>query len=240
MRVLSMIHQRDAAAELFEDVVRARGHELVEWLVPEEPAPIDPYDAVLIFGGAMNVDEETKHAWLRDEDDCIRALLANNVPTFGVCLGGQLIAKAAGAHVGPSPEPEHGFTRMWLTDAAADDPIFGSLPRELDVFNAHGYAFHLPEGAVELARSRVCSQAFRLGDNAWGVQFHPEIRVAQASEWLREDKQEHLIPELEERYEEWRALGERLCDAFLQSAATTSTSARTESREASASSHAAT
>jgi GMP synthase (glutamine-hydrolysing) len=243
MRVLSVVHQPDAAAELFEDVVRAHGHDFDEWAIAAEPAPAGDHDAVLIFGGAMNVDEERKHPWLRAEDDYIRGLLADGVPTLGVCLGGQLLAKAAGAHVGPSPEPEFGFVRAWLTDGAAGDPLFGSLPREFDVFEGHGYAFHVPEGGVELARSRVCSQAFRLGDNAWGIQFHPEIRVEQAARWLREDRlpnADALIAELRERYDEWAAFGERLCAAFLQSAATTSSSVRTEARSESASSHAAT
>ena len=68
--------------------------------------PPDGYDAVLVFGGQMNVDEEDEHPWLRDEDELIRTLLARDVPLLGVCLGGQLLAKAAGAHVGPSPESE--------------------------------------------------------------------------------------------------------------------------------------
>ncbi|MHB8642094.1 MAG: type 1 glutamine amidotransferase [Gaiellaceae bacterium] len=240
MRVLSVVHQPDAAAGLFEDVVRAQGHELDEWSIPDEPAPPLDHDAVLIFGGAMNVDEEAKHPWLRHEDEVIRSLLGDGVPLLGVCLGGQLLAKAAGAHVGPSPEPEHGFVRAWLTDAAAGDPLFGSLPLEFDVFEAHGYAFHVPEGAVELARSRVCSQAFRLGNRAWGVQFHPEIRVEQAAQWLREDlpaNGDALIAELRARYAEWAAFGERLCVSFLQSAARTAASALTDGRSLSSSSH---
>jgi GMP synthase (glutamine-hydrolysing) len=243
MRVLSIVHQPDAAAELFEDVIRTQGHDLDEWSIASEPAPSLDYDAVLIFGGAMNVDEEAKHPWLRQEDDVIRGLLADGVPLLGICLGGQLLAKAAGAHVGPSPEPEHGFVRAWLTDAATDDPLFGGLAREFEVFDAHGYAFHVPEGAVELARSRVCSQAFRLGDSAWGVQFHPEVRVEQAARWLREDRlpnAEALIAELQARYAEWAAFGERLCAAFLQSAATTAASASIDGRAESSSSHAAT
>jgi len=218
MRVLSVVHQPEAAAELFGDVVLAHGHTLDEWSVPDGPAPARDHDAVLVFGGAMNVDEEAKFPWLRDEDEFIRRLLTDGVPVLGVCLGGQLLAKAAGAHVGPSPEPEHGFVRAWLTDAAAGDPLFGALPREFDVFEAHGYAFHVPEGAVELARSRVCSQAFRLGDRAWALQFHPEIRVDQATQWLREDRLPHaerLVGELRERYEAWAAFGEQLCGRFL-------------------------
>jgi GMP synthase (glutamine-hydrolysing) len=222
MRLLSVVHGPDVRAELFDDVARADGHELEEWWAADDPVPSGEWDAVLIFGGAMNVDEEAKHPWLRDEDEFIRRLLTDGVPTLGVCLGGQLLAKAAGAQVGPSPEPEFGFTPVELTDEAAGDPLFGSLPREFEVWNAHGYAFHSPEGAVELARSAVCSQAFRLGDAAWGVQFHPEIRLDQIETWLRAGKHpraDELVAELRGRYDEWRTFGENLCRAFFAAAA---------------------
>jgi GMP synthase-like glutamine amidotransferase len=224
MRILSLVHGPEVRSELFGDIVRAEGHELDEWSVVDDPAParpVDEYDAVLVFGGHMNVDEEDEHPWLRDEDELIRTLVARKVPLLGVCLGGQLLAKAAGAHVGPSPESERGFFRVELTDEADGDPLFGSLPHEFDVFSMHEYAFHVPEGAVELARSRVCSQAFRLGDRAWGVQFHPEVRVEQVAEWVREDAQPNgdaIVAELRERIDEWQAFGAALCRRFLAAA----------------------
>ncbi len=224
MRLLSIVHGPDVRGELFDDVARAGGHELDEWWIVDDPAPprpADEYDAVFVYGGAMNVDQEDEYPWLRGEDDFIRGLLERRVPTLGVCLGGQLLAKAAGAQVGPLPEPEFGFVRVELTDDAAGDPLFGSLPSMFEVFDVHGYAFHVPAGAVELARSQVCSQAFRLGEAAWGVQFHPEVRVDQVARWLRDDRlpnADALVGELRARYDEWRGFGERLCRAFLTAA----------------------
>jgi GMP synthase-like glutamine amidotransferase len=225
MRLLSVVHGPDVRGEVFDDVVRADGHELDEWWIVEHADPprrLADYDAVLVFGGAMNVDQEDEHPWLVREDEFVRGLVERGVPTLGVCLGGQLLAKAAGAHVGPSPEPEFGFSRATLLESAAGDPLFGGLPRELEVWNAHGYAFHVPDGAVELARSRVCSQAFRLGDAAWGVQFHPEIRVEQVARWLTEDRvanARELVEELRGRYDSWRAFGTGLLRSFLSAAA---------------------
>jgi GMP synthase (glutamine-hydrolysing) len=144
------------------------------------------------------------------------------VPLFGVCLGGQLLAKAAGAHVGPSPEREAGFVRAELTEQAAGDPIFGSLPREFDVFAVHEYAFHIPDAGVELARSNVCSQAFRLGECAWALQFHPEVQLEQVEEWLRDDRlpnSDEIVAKLCDRLDEWQAFGAALCRAFLAVAA---------------------
>jgi GMP synthase-like glutamine amidotransferase len=180
------------------------------------------YDAVLIFGGHMNVHEEEKHPWLREEDDVIRDLVAREVPLFGICLGGQLLAKASDARVGRSPEPERGFTRVTLSDDAADDPVFGALPREFDVFNLHGDAFETPTGGVELARSRVCPQAIRVGPAAWGVQFHPEVRIEQVEAWFEKEETiadgPRVIEELRSRIDEWHAFGTGLCRAFLAEA----------------------
>jgi GMP synthase (glutamine-hydrolysing) len=222
MRILSLVHGPLVRSELYGDIVLADGHELVERSVVDDPealASADGYDAVLVFGGQMNVDEEDEHPWLHDEDELVRTLLARDVPVLGVCLGGQLLAKAAGAHVGPSPESERGFVRVELTDEAQGDPLFGSLPREFDVFGMHDYAFHVPEGAVELARSSVCCQAFRLGERAWALQFHPEIRLEQIAEWVRlggRPNGDAIVAELRERIDDWQAFGAQLLRAFLR------------------------
>lgn len=224
MRILSLVHGPLVRSELYGDIVRADGHEFVERSVGDDPdalASADEYDAVLVFGGQMNVDEEDEHPWLRDEDELIRTLVARDVPVLGVCLGGQLLAKAAGAHVGPSPESERGFVRVELTDEAKGDPLFGSLPHEFDVFAMHEYAFHVPDGAVELARSSVCCQAFRLGDRAWALQFHPEIRLEQIAEWVRlggRPNGDAIVAELRERIDDWQAFGAQLLRAFLRAA----------------------
>jgi GMP synthase-like glutamine amidotransferase len=84
----------------------------------------------------------------------------------------------------------------------------------------HYYAHGLPSGAVELARNRVCTQAFRLGDSAWGVQFHPEVTLRQIEGWLEEDEpapidRGAILAETRERIDAWNELGGTLCDAFV-------------------------
>ena len=117
---------------------------------------------------------------------------------------------------------KRGFVRVTLSDEAADDPVFGALPREFDAFEGHGYAFEVPEGAVELARSEVCTQAIRVGDCAWGVQFHPEVRLEQVAEWYEREEEvpnaQRYIEELRSRIDEWQAFGARLCRLFLAAA----------------------
>ena len=133
------------------------------------------------------------------------------------------MAKGAGARVGPYERRERGFVRMELTDAAQDDPLFGPLPRGFDVFALHEQSFDVPESGVELARSAVCVQAFRLGECAWAIQFHPEVHAEQVARWLDGNPEfpdgEAIVAELRERGDEWRDFGARVCRAFLEVAA---------------------
>src|SRR5581483_3544673 len=154
--VLSVIHGYDARTELFAPVVRERGHRLDEWSFvwgKEPPQPLEAYDAVMVFGGAMHADQDSFHPWLRAEVRWLRELLERQVPTLGICLGVQLLARAAGSWVGPLPEPEIGWYEVELTEAGVADPVLGSLPRRFEAFQWHHYTFGAPEGAVELARS---------------------------------------------------------------------------------------
>jgi GMP synthase (glutamine-hydrolysing) len=230
MRVLSLVHQPDAASGVFADAAADAGHELDEWLVPRRkapPAPLDDYGAVLVFGGAMHVDQQDRHRWLRDELELLRGLLAHDVPLFGVCLGGQLLAKALDAPVRRMPSPEVGWFDVALTPEAADDPVFGGLPGRFSSFQWHSYAFELPRGAVPLARNERCLQAFRAGESAWGIQFHAEVTGPSVEEWARTSKPEddgaldlpRLAAESRERIAEWNALGKELCGRFLEVAA---------------------
>jgi GMP synthase-like glutamine amidotransferase len=187
MEILSIVHGGDVREGVFADPLGEGGHELVEWRPAHTPTPPrapEEYGAVLVFGGSMHADQEEQHPWLRDENELIRRLLDSETPVLGVCLGAQLVAKAAGARVAPVREPEIGWFPLELTDAAQDDPVLGGLPRAFPSFQWHYYGFEVPDGAVELARNAACSQAFRLGDHAWAVQFHPEVTLEQIERWI--------------------------------------------------------
>jgi GMP synthase-like glutamine amidotransferase len=224
MEILSVIHGGEVRAGVFADPVRRRGHSLTEWSAPSGfalPRPLEQYDAVFVFGGLMHPDQEDEHAWLRDEDVLIRRLLELETPFFGVCLGGQLLAKAADAWIGPAAQPEIGWFPLELTDEAPDDPLFAALPRSFDAFQWHYYAFDVPDGAVELARNDVCSQAFRLGERAWAVQFHPEVTLAQVEGWIDDPddpcpEPEALRAETRRRIDGWNRLGYAMADAFVE------------------------
>ena len=96
-------------------------------------------------------------------------------------------ARARGGRLGrpDAGRPEIGWCEVELTDDGADDPVCSARCRaRFDALQWHHYTYGVPAGAVELARSAACTQAFRLGDACWGVQFHPEVTAAQLEGWI--------------------------------------------------------
>jgi GMP synthase (glutamine-hydrolysing) len=220
MHLLAVIHGDNVRAGVFGDAVAARGHTLEEWSLAWDappPRPLDAYGGVLVFGGAMHADQDSHHPWLREENLFLQRLLDLRKPVLGICLGAQLLAKAAHASVGPAHEAEIGWYPVELTDEASSDPLLGGLPSRFEAFQWHYYTHGLPAGAVELARSAVCTQAFRLGDSAWGVQFHPEVTLDQVESWLQEDEPvpATLLEDTRERIGAWNEVGRTLCNAFV-------------------------
>ena len=188
MNVLSVIHGTDARAELFSGVIEDAGHAHDEWSLAwstPPPRPVDAYDAVLLFGGAMHADEQESHPWLRDENLFLQRLLDLHVPTFGVCLGAQLLAKTLGARAYKGERKEVGWLEVEPTEAGADSPVrhFAGVP----TVQWHGDSFELPEGVERLATSpQYENQAFRIGEWLLAVQFHPEVTDEIHEEWLRQ------------------------------------------------------
>jgi GMP synthase (glutamine-hydrolysing) len=229
VRVLSVVHDPavTGGGGLFEQVVLQRGDHLDRWVVAEgDAAPGDPshWDAVMVFGGAMHPDQDAEHPWLQGEVAFIERAVDAGVPTIGVCLGAQLLARAAGAWIGPAGSAEVGWFSVELNDDGAADPVIGVLPRRVEAFQWHYYTFELPEGAVELARSEAVRQAFRLGERAWGIQFHAEVDRRMLDRWFREGAAELPKPVEEIRAETdrllggWNEQGRALSAAFLDEA----------------------
>jgi GMP synthase-like glutamine amidotransferase len=222
VRVLSVVHELDAGAGVFG--------EFPTWVPSAAPAPsIEAVDALMIFGGSMHVDQNDGHPWLLPEKQFIRDALARGTPILGVCLGSQLLAEAAGARPYRSAEPEIGWYDIEITEAGASDPLLGPLAPSVELFEWHHYIAPLPPGAVELARTPACVQAFRLdGKPAWGLQFHAEVTRDDLFSWLDGwDKSEAVHTDLdperiraasEERIEGQNEIGRQLAERFLAEA----------------------
>ena len=154
---------------------------------PHAEPDVRRYDGLIVLGGPMNVDQADRHPHLKTEIAAIRDAVHAEKPVLGICLGGQLLAQATGGHVHPNPVPEIGWYRLHTLSHAHDDPLFRHFERTpRHVFQWHAYAFQPPPGAVPLAWTRSCRhQAYRLGDRAWGLQFHLEADAALIERWLR-------------------------------------------------------
>jgi GMP synthase (glutamine-hydrolysing) len=226
VNVLSLVHGDDVRTELFAPLVAESGHRLDEWSFAwgaPPHRPLETYDAVMVFGGSSHPNEDERHTWMRDEVDWLRELLPRPVPTLGICLGSQLIARAAGAWIAQLEEAEVGWYDVMLTEEGARDPVLSALPPCFEALQWHHYEHGLPEGAVALARNSACLQGFRLGESCWGVQFHPEVTQPQLERWIGDETDPPLDPErlraeTRERIGGWNELGRRFCRSFLAAA----------------------
>ena len=155
------------------------------------PEDIKNYSGLIILGGPMNVYEEDVYPYLKDEDILIKEAVKRRIPVLGICLGGQLIAKATGAKVNKGTKKEIGWYDLLLTPGGKADKVFKNSPERLTVFQWHGDTFDIPSDATLLAGSVLFpNQAFRIGDNIYGLQFHLEVTQKMISRWINEYKDE--------------------------------------------------
>ena len=213
-------------SEPCQAAIEQLGHEVDRWLPPlgGTTATAVEYDAIMVFGGAMHPDQDDDHPWLVPEVEFLQSALDARVPVLGVCLGAQLLARAAGAMVGPAEASEVGWVEVELTAAGHADPVLSALPARIDAFQWHHYTFGLPEAATELATSAAARQAFALGGHAWGLQFHAEVTREMIASWAFDGADQlpgtpaELLAQTEDLIDTWNDAGRRLCSAFLATA----------------------
>ncbi len=140
-------------------------------------------DLLIVLGGPIGAYEEAQYPFVADELRILEARLASGRPTLGVCLGAQLMARAFGARVYPGPAKEIGWSELSLSDEGRASPLrhLAGVP----VLHWHGDTFDLPIGAERLASTGICAnQAFAIGTNLLGLQFHGESDAREIERWL--------------------------------------------------------
>jgi len=148
------------------------------------PDDIGSFDALVSMGGPMNVYEEGRYPFLREETEFLRRVIDANIPTLGICLGAQLIAKACYAPVIKASHTEVGWRSVSLTNAGSKDILFEGIPGTMQVFQWHEDTFDIPSGGKLLVTSGACpNQSFRYR-NAYALQFHVEVTRSMLLEWL--------------------------------------------------------
>ncbi len=181
------------------------------------PASLDGFAGVISLGAYAGVRDEAEKSWMPVEKALLREAIERRMPVLGLCFGAQLLAAASGAAFRPSPVPELGWTRVTPTPEAAADPIVAPLATdgELDVFHYHFDSFELPEGATLLGETNGIIEAFRVGECAWGLQFHLEVGLATQLAWIAGDRpgfeRVGADPEHQEAlsHEKWREYRDR-------------------------------
>jgi GMP synthase (glutamine-hydrolysing) len=182
-------HQPSAPLGIAADALNEIG---VPWVY------LDVYDAaewpdlaevggLIALGGEMNVDRVDDYPFLERGRLLLAEAVDSGVPLLGICLGAQLLARALGAEVKPSPVKEVGFFDVTATTAGLVDPVLKAFAPRTLVFQFHEDAFDLPDGADLLFESEIVRyQAFRFGPSAYGVQWHLEVTEAIVADWCDE------------------------------------------------------
>ena len=193
MKILVLQHDPDDGPERLGDWLVEAGAELqiVRADLGEQiPTDTATFDGLISLGGAMGAHDDEVAPWLPATRALLAAAVADGTPTWGICLGAQLLAVATGGVVEPGADgPEVGAYLTAKRDAAERDPVLLATPMTPDVMHCHFDVIStLPPGAVLLmAGTGYQHQAFRIGPKAWGFQFHIEASAATLRAWAEAD-----------------------------------------------------
>ena len=187
-RVLTIINIADDPTGYVGELLDKHGvaFDVVDASVQPIPDPT-AYDALVVFGGPQNANEDDKYPYFLPEKAALRKAVAQEVPVLGICLGGQLLATVLGGTVKKHTFTEIGFSEVQCTDAGKNDPLYAGFVGHQMVYQWHEDTFTIPPGAVRLATSeKTENQAFRYGRNAYGIQYHIELTPTMLNTWLHE------------------------------------------------------
>ena len=191
-RVLLVQHMDDGRDDRVARHLSRRGFAL-EWRSPPRgdslPKRFEDYAAAVVYGGVQSVNDAERDAWMRAEIDWIAGWVAAERPYLGLCLGGQLLARAMGARVAPHPDGLHEIGFVPVVPTAGGRRYF---PEPLHVYQWHLEGFEVPADGELLATGEVYpNQAFRVGRRAFALQFHPEATTHMRAEWF--DASGHML-----------------------------------------------
>ena len=199
VRILAIEHERGTGPERFGKWLEEAGAEVVVTrpylgeVIPE----LGAFDALIVLGGSAGPTEDAENPWFSEVRDLLRRSIGGEFPSLNICLGGEMLAVTGDAPITRRAHPQIGIYELGATSAGETDPVFGALAgggsagaasterESLPSVLFHQEEMALPTGAeLLITGSDAPVQAFRLGEFAWGTQFHPETDATQISRWL--------------------------------------------------------
>ena len=210
-RVLTIINIADDPTGYIGEILEEHGiaYDVIDASLQSIPNPTT-YNAIVVFGGPQNANEDEKYPYFLQEKAALRTAVEQDIPVLGICLGGQMLANVLGGAVKKHTITEIGFSEVQCTDEGKRDPLYEGLAGHQLVYQWHEDTFAIPPGAVRLATSeKTENQAFRYGRSAYGIQYHVELTPAMLDTWLHEPSlKEEIIATLGSREYE-RIMSER-------------------------------
>jgi len=192
MNFLVIQHLDIEPAALIAETLEEAGHHLATIHMDQGqslPSVVTGFDGIIIMGGPQSANDNTDY--ILAELKWLESAIEAGIPMLGICLGAQLMARAAGAEVFASPVRELGWFPVCRTQEAATDPLFSHMPDPLNVFQWHGETFSLTDAMTLVAtHPEVPDQAFRLGKGQYGLQFHIEVNQPIIETWIRHGESE--------------------------------------------------
>lgn len=184
---------------------------------------VDDPDLLVVLGGPIGVNQEDRYPFLTNEIRLVEKRIRNNRPTLGICLGGQIMAKALGAAVSSATSKEIGWFPLVMTDAGKSSSLQHLSKEHTKVFHWHGDYFDIPAGAALLAFSTACPyQAFSYNTHALALQFHPKVTKKQLEKWyvghaaeLEQNPQLSLL-DLRREAQKWESTLKKQGELFLR------------------------
>ena len=200
-RVLVLQHVESEGLGVIGKTLKQRGigsHFIKVFRGESLPKNLHGYAGLIVLGGPMGVYEEEIYPFIKDEIALIKSAVKEEIPVLGICLGSQMLAKAAGADVYKGKKKEIGWYDVQLTDEGKRDRLFIGLPDRFIVFQWHGDTFDMGTDLKSVPNKCLASselfphQIIKVGKNAYGLQFHLEVTEKMVMEWIDVNDKELL------------------------------------------------
>ncbi|MZR29134.1 glutamine amidotransferase [Sneathiella litorea] len=212
-KVLLVLHQATSDPGRVGEAIRTRGFDLdirIPAIGQPLPKTMDGHAAAVIFGGPMSANDDHED-FIRKETKLIDVLLKSETPYLGICLGAQIMARALGARVAEHKEGLREVGYYQLTPTEDGRSLF---KKPMMAYQWHREGFDVPDGATLLACGDFFpNQAFQVGKNAYGIQFHPEVTEAMNRRWTT--KAAHMLNDPGAQSREMQLDGRRKYDADM-------------------------